>query len=234
MVTLTDDTAVQPTFDAPDAGLTGITLTFTLTVTDEDELVSTDEVDVVVERIIAQADAGPNQTVNELAPVTLDASGSVGVGLSYQWTQTAGTTVTLSGVATETATFTAPDVGASGETLTFSLTVTDDDDLEDTATVNITVRNPNSSGGGGGGGGGCFITTVTHGSPMVLSGKAPYKPHSQTAMVIGKRLMAGFIALLTPHSVHVAMSAIVVSLAMLISSWIAITLRKNRKRWLKL
>ena len=73
IVTLSDDTAVQPTFDAPDAGLTGDALTFTLTVTDEDELVSTDEVDVVVAKIAPQANAGQNQTVNESVTVTLEA-----------------------------------------------------------------------------------------------------------------------------------------------------------------
>jgi hypothetical protein len=140
-VVLSDDTAVQPTFDAPDAGLTGTTLTFTLTVTDEDELVSTDEVDIVVEKILPQADAGPSQSVNEFDTVTLDASGSVGVGLTYQWMQTAGTTVTLTGAATDMATFTAPDVGPSGETLTFELTVTDDDGIESTDEVDVVVEN---------------------------------------------------------------------------------------------
>jgi lysophospholipase L1-like esterase len=43
-VVLSDDTAVQPTFDAPGAGA----LTFTLTVTDGDELVSTDTVEINV------------------------------------------------------------------------------------------------------------------------------------------------------------------------------------------
>ena len=41
-VVLSDAQAFQPTFDAPDAGPTGKTLTFTLTVTDEDELISAD------------------------------------------------------------------------------------------------------------------------------------------------------------------------------------------------
>jgi len=194
-----DDKTAQPTFDAPDAGLTGKTLTFTLTVTDEDELVSTDEVDVVVAKIIPQANAGPDQTVNESVTVTLDASASVGVELAYQWTQTAGTVVGLSDAQAVQPTFTAPDVGSNGETLTFRLTITDDNNLEDTDTVNITVRNPNSSdgGGGGGGGGGCFIATATNGSLMALSGKAPHEPHSQIAMEIWKRPMAGNIKLLT-------------------------------------
>ena len=146
-VVLSDDTAVQPTFDAPDAGPAGKTLTFTLTVTDEDELVATDEVDVDV--AIIQANAGPDQTVNESVTVTLDASNSVGVGLEYQWMQTAGTPVMLSDDTAMQPTFTAPNVGSNGETLSFRLTITDDDGLEDTDTVKITVRNPNSSGGGG-------------------------------------------------------------------------------------
>ena len=47
-VLLSDDTAVQPTFDAPDVGANGETLTFKLTVTDEDNLESTDTVSINV------------------------------------------------------------------------------------------------------------------------------------------------------------------------------------------
>jgi hypothetical protein len=173
IVTLSDDTAVQPTFTAPDVGPSGETLTFELTVTDDDGIDSTDEVDVVVENIV-QANAGPDQTVDESATVTLDASGSVPAGaLSYQWTQTAGTPiVTLSDDQAVQPTFPAPDVGSNGETLTFRLTIKDANNLEDTDTVNITARNPNSSdgGGGGGGGGGCFITTSGYGSSMAPGG----------------------------------------------------------------
>ena len=230
-VVLSDDTAVQPTFDAPDAALAGKTLTFMLTVTDEDELVATDEVDVDV--AIIQANAGPDQTVKESVTVTLDASNSVGVGLTYQWTQTAGTKVTLTGAATAIATFTAPNVGSNGETLSFRLTVTDDDGLEDTDTVNITVRNSNSSSGGGGGGGGCFIATATISSSMTSSGKTPHEPYTKTIRVIWQRFMAGNITLLTHGVRPTATQALVVSMVMLISFGVAITLRKPRKRWPK-
>ena len=232
-VVLSDDTAVQPTFDAPDAGPAGKTLTFTLTVTDEDELVATDEVDVDV--AIIQANAGPDQTVNESVTVTLDASNSIGVGLEYQWMQTAGTPVMLSDDTAVQPTFTAPNVGSNGETLSFRLTITDDDGLEDTDTVKITVRNPNSSGGGGGGGGGggCFIATATICSPMTLSGKAPHEPYNQTTMVIWQRLMAGNRTLLTPSAGHTATQALGVSMVMLLSFGVAINLRKPWKRWRK-
>ncbi len=140
-VVLSDDQAIQPTFDAPDAGLTGVTLTFMLTVTNEDELVATDIVDVAVAKILPQADAGPDQTVTSSAITTLDASGSTGVGLSYQWTQTAGTTVVLSSNQGVQPFFTAPpNVGTSSEILTFELTITDEDNVTSTDTVDITVK----------------------------------------------------------------------------------------------
>ncbi len=115
----------------------------------EADWVSTVEVDVFVVKIIAQANAGPNQTASESVTVTLGASNSVCVRLAYQWLQTAGTAVTLTGAATTTTSITAPNVGSNGEILNFRLSITDEDSLEDTDTVNITVRNPNSSGGGG-------------------------------------------------------------------------------------
>ena len=141
LVTLSDETAEKPTFIAPSVDSAGETLTFQLTVTDEDDLVSTDSVSIDVQ-ILPQADAGPNQSVNEFDTVTLDASGSVGVGLSYQWTQTAGTPVVdlLPNAQAVQPTFAAPEVGASGEILTFELTVTDDIDTDATDTVNITVK----------------------------------------------------------------------------------------------
>ena len=41
--------------------------------------------------------------------------------LTYAWTQTAGTQVTLDDASSATPSFTAPDVGADGETLTLEL-----------------------------------------------------------------------------------------------------------------
>ena len=140
VVLLPNDQAAQPFFDAPDAGPTGKTLTFTLTVTDEDGLVSTDTVGIQVAKISPQANAGTDQRVYEFDTVTLDGSGSGGVGLSYKWTQTPETSVLLSDSGAPQPSFVAPDVGIDGETLTFELTVTDDDGVVSSDRVNIAVR----------------------------------------------------------------------------------------------
>jgi hypothetical protein len=87
------------------------------------------------------ANAGPNQTVNESAAVTLPGSGNDtdGTIASYSWTQTAGPTVTLSNANTATASFTAPLVTAN-TVLTFQLTVTDNQGATGIDTVNVTVN----------------------------------------------------------------------------------------------
>jgi hypothetical protein len=73
------------------------------------------------------------------ATVTLDGSGSSdpnGDTLSYQWTQTAGTAVTLSSATAAKPTFTAP---ATASTLTFQLVVNDGHVNSAPASVTITV-----------------------------------------------------------------------------------------------
>ena len=90
------------------------------------------------------ADAGPNQTVDEDSPVTLDGSNSFdpdfGDTITYQWIQTGGNpTVTLNGANTATPSFTAPNVGPGGTSLTFELTVTDLGWLEDSDTTVVNV-----------------------------------------------------------------------------------------------
>ena len=89
------------------------------------------------------AEAGTNQTVNYGATVTLNGSGSSdadGDTLTYAWTQTEGTTVTLSSTTAASPTFTAP--GEAGD-LTFQLTVTDSHGAaSSTDDVTITINTP--------------------------------------------------------------------------------------------
>jgi subtilisin-like proprotein convertase family protein len=88
------------------------------------------------------ADAGPNQTVNEGATVTLNGSNSSDPDndpLSFQWAQISGPTVTLQNSASAIASFTAPQV-SSTQVMTMRLTVNDGNGGIDTDDVTITVN----------------------------------------------------------------------------------------------
>jgi len=92
------------------------------------------------------ADAGADQTVDEATLVTLVGSGSTnpaGGSVTYEWTQIAGSAVTLSDPTSPSPTFTAPLVSFGGETLTFQLVVNDCELASVPDTVNITVANVN-------------------------------------------------------------------------------------------
>jgi len=94
------------------------------------------------------ADAGANRTVYEAAAVTLDGTGSSdsdGSIVAWQWQQTGGTGVSLNGAATAQASFSAPIVGLSGDTLTFRLTVTDDEGDSSVDSVTISVLKSSST-----------------------------------------------------------------------------------------
>lgn len=142
-VTLDESNPAMPTFTAPDLAANE-TLTFELIVTDDDGADSgADTVDInVVANTPPVANAGPDQTVDELTVVTLDGSASAdadGTVAGYTWTQTAGTPVALDETTPAMPVFTAPDLDAD-ETLTFSLVVTDDNGAASAAdSVNINV-----------------------------------------------------------------------------------------------
>lgn len=97
--------------------------------------------------------AGANQIVNSGASVILDGSASNdpdGDALSYQWTQTSGTPVTIANATSASAAFTAPGV-SSDQLLQFQLSVSDGA-LVDVAPTAVTVRraagnNPKKGGG---------------------------------------------------------------------------------------
>lgn len=144
-VTLSDPTAVKPTFTAPQ--LTGSQIhTFELTVTDNDGATSNASVNItVVGNSAPVASAGTNKTVNEETLVTLLGFGfdSDGTIAGYSWKQTAGIPVTLSDSTVSRPTFTAPDVTALSVFI-FELTVTDNQGAESApSSVTITVLNVN-------------------------------------------------------------------------------------------
>ncbi len=134
-VTLTGADTASPGFTAPAASGT---LTFQLTVTDNDGYSSTDSVNVVV-NIPPLADAGLDQAAVSGTIVTLDGAGSSdpdGTIAGYSWVQTAGTTVSLTGATTATPSFTAPTTAG---VLTFQLTVTDNSGQIGVDTVSVTI-----------------------------------------------------------------------------------------------
>ncbi|MBJ6799317.1 HYR domain-containing protein [Geomonas propionica] len=134
-VTLSNPTAAQPSFSAPEVESAGATLTFRLTVSGcsplQSKSITTNVTlsNVVTNRPpVASATFAPS-AVYEGTLVTLDGGNSSdpdGNTLTYQWTQLTGSAVTLTADGAK-ATFTAPtDVPfPDGTSLSFQLTVSD-------------------------------------------------------------------------------------------------------------
>ncbi len=152
-IALSDVNAPTPTFTAPGlaTGAADVPLTFTLAVTDDDGAIVRDTVVITVDAANGgpNADAGPDRTVASGAAVSLDGSSSGdgdGTIATYAWTQTDGTSVTLTGTNTAALSFDAPDIatGAADTIVTFLLLVTDNEGATATDTVVITVEAPNA------------------------------------------------------------------------------------------
>ena len=141
---LANATTLTPFFTSP-AVDQETTLEFRLTLTDPDGNEVADSVQVTVTAQPAiRADAGPDQTVEEGETVTLSGADSFvesGVTALYQWTQTAGPSVSLANSAAVETTFIAPDVADNpSETVVFTLEVRDSAGTEvDTDDVSIRV-----------------------------------------------------------------------------------------------
>ncbi len=152
-VTLTSATTATTSFTAPTGLAADETLRFSLVVTAGFEGGS-DSVDILVNAANPNwtAEAGPNQTVEEDDAVTLSGrtlsggadltlQGVMQPGYSWRHTSGGGSTVRLTGAATASPRFTAPNLLADA-TLTFTLTVTVGNDTM-TDTVDVTVQADN-------------------------------------------------------------------------------------------
>lgn len=138
-VSLSDPSAPQPTFTAPNQSAT---LEFSLVVYDGDLYSDADTVTVTVENELPTANAGPDDDACPTSLVTLDGTGSddpdnLPSALTYSWTQTSGTPVTLSDPSAAQPTFDAPMTLGD---LVFSLEV-GDGEATDSDAVTISVVN---------------------------------------------------------------------------------------------
>ena len=116
------------------------------------------------------SNAGPDQTVNEGDTVNLSGSGSDpdGTPVTYEWHQTDGPVVTLTGATTTTPSFTAPTGLTADTVLRFSLVVTSN--FEGTSdSVDITVDAATASWTASAG----TDQTVNEGDTVNLSGTGP-------------------------------------------------------------
>jgi hypothetical protein len=139
-VTLSDPSAMQTTFVAPDAGQS---LVFELSVSDQAGLRSRDTciVNVIANAEPPAAQAGASRTVVSGRAVVLDGSGSTDSGgiASFRWRQLSGQPVVLSDPAGIKTAFTAPAIDLPREDLVFELTVCGVSGLQDKGKVVITV-----------------------------------------------------------------------------------------------
>lgn len=182
-VTLTSAATTTPSFVAPVLFNGAETLSFSLTVSDG-LATNTAAVTVLVEDTTANqspvADAGAAQTVTPTALVQLDASASYDpdngpAALTYTWTQTAGTSVTLSDTTTSTPTFTAP-TSTQNEVLGFNVSVCDGllcDSAEVQVTVNVATNVAPVADAGD-------AQTVASGSAVQLDASESYDPDGDT------------------------------------------------------
>ena len=135
-VQLSSTDSTTPSFVAPSINET---LIFTMTVTDDDDLINSDEVHITISTYNAPTvHAGLPQSVKENSIVTLSGQAIDRDGTIEQiiWEQTSGTEVNLSTPHSSSSSFTAPSIN---ETLTFKLTAYDNESLSHSSVVSIQV-----------------------------------------------------------------------------------------------
>ena len=176
--TLSSTTNAGPTFTAAEA-ISGYTTTVQVVCTASGAAGSADTAVITVsaDNDAPTAEAGSAQTVAEDASVQLTAAASSdpeGQTLSYTWSQTAGTTQTLSATNVAAPTFTAAQAVAQ-YTSTFQVSVTDGTTaVTDTVVITVTADNdaPTAEAGS--------AQTVAEGASVQLTAAASSDPEGQT------------------------------------------------------
>ncbi len=147
-VVLSDAAIATPSFTAP-ATTSMITLSFELTVTDNEGATATDQVDIVVNPVTVPptVDAGADFSRLEKTTVFLNATAqdTDGTIAQYLWQQTSGIPVTLTDATMATSSFIAPEITSPDltvtETLAFDITVTDNEGATATDNIVIIIKN---------------------------------------------------------------------------------------------
>jgi hypothetical protein len=140
-VTIGNASLANTSFIAPDIAAP-VTLTFRLTVTDNLGVEANDSVSITVNPINLppSANAGTDITANERTTITLNGSGSDSDGpVSFVWSQTGGPSVrSIASVNSATTSVDLPDV-ANDVVIQLTLTVTDNQGVSTSDSININV-----------------------------------------------------------------------------------------------
>ena len=145
-VNLANSNTATPTFIAPNVGPEGVSLVFSLTVTDAGGLQNTDACIVNItwlnEPPTAVVTPDYQETVGEIL-ITLDGTASTDADdgiAAYRWTQIKGAPVALLDAAASKTSFKTPKTEVYDENVVLQLTVTDHGGLKGTAESSIYVR----------------------------------------------------------------------------------------------
>ncbi len=155
-VSINSASSANASFSAPlvPDGQSQITLSFQILVTDNSGATSTDSIDITVNtnasNIAPSVNAGNDQLVQQQDSVQLTATASDSDGsiTSYAWSQTSGNQINLSNPSSNNASFIAPDLQNSNtsESYSFDITVTDNEGLQSSDSITVTVEPPQEVG----------------------------------------------------------------------------------------
>ena len=205
-VTLNGANTPIATFTAPKDISSDTDMIFGLTVIDNKNASNTANVKVTDKYIPPPnqppiSNAGTNQTVNTGHFVTLNGSKSKdpdGTITSYLWKQIGGPNVTLNGANTPIATFTAPKDISSDTDMIFGLTVIDNKNASNTASVKVTdkyIPPPNQPPISNAG----QDRTVNSGDTVILDGSGSHDPDGNITSYSWKQTAGPFVLLTGSH-----------------------------------
>lgn len=185
-------------FESPRAAQT---LTFQLSVADEDGASATDTVVLEFVNVPPTAEAGADQEVTRGQEVTLYGSGSDDApegNLIYSWSQVSGPAVELSDITSSTPTFTAPN---EYDQIVFSLTVSDGQLESSPNVVIVTVRNTPPIADAG------TDQEVSRGKRVTLDGRASTDPDGDPLTYQWTQTSGDAVRLINPDAARPSFTA---------------------------